>query len=128
MYLVEDDKKKYRVRYSRRPCQDVCPRREKYGYQPQRRADEFDIAYRAVKDGKKSLFDVKESVEAGKIGHVLVDFLLLGTNIQRIYSVVLVSLQTVQLIAHTETEKIQIFVESAENPLFSDMIRRDHQF
>ena len=80
MYLVEDDKKKYRVRNSGRPRQDVRSRRKKDGDQTQNRADKFDIAHRTVKDREERFPNVKERIEARKIRHELIDFPILRTE------------------------------------------------
>lgn len=70
MYLVKDDKKKYRVRDPRWPCEDVCSGRQKDRDQAQSCADKFDIAYGRSEDREESLFDIKERRQAGNIRHV----------------------------------------------------------
>ena len=80
MYLVEDDKKKYGVRNSGGPRQDIRSRRKEDGDQTQNRADKFDIAHRTVKDREERFLDVKERVKTGRIGHVIIEIYVLGNE------------------------------------------------
>ena len=80
MYLVKDDKKKYRVRDSRWLGQDVCPRRQKDRDQAQSRPDEFDVAYGRSEDREESLFDIKEHIQAGDIWHLMHLYLTLSVS------------------------------------------------